>query len=52
VARFRELCTPDYRGYSCRPRIVENTMLFELRCFHSGLPLANLAPLLDLELAR
>jgi hypothetical protein len=40
-----------YRGYSCRPRVVENTMLFELRCFHSGLPLAHLAPLLDLAIA-
>ena len=56
VARFRELFgqppssafTPgDFHAYSCRPRVVENTMLFELRCFHSGLPLANLAPLLD-----
>jgi hypothetical protein len=34
-------------AYSCRPRVLENTMLFELRCFHSGLPLASLAPLLD-----
>ncbi|CAN5903003.1 hypothetical protein BH11MYX2_BH11MYX2_23530 [soil metagenome] len=37
-----------FHAYSCRPRVVENTMLFELRCFHSGLPLANLAPLLDI----
>lgn len=36
-----------FRAYSCRPRVVANTMLFELRCFHSGLPLASLAPLLD-----
>jgi hypothetical protein len=44
LARFT---APDFHGYSCRPRIVEDTMLFELRCFHSGLPLARLAPLLD-----
>jgi hypothetical protein len=37
-----------FHAYSCRPRVVENTMLFELRCFHSGLPLANLGPLLDI----
>ena len=55
VARFRELfgqppsgsfTSANFHAYSCRPRVVENTMLFELRCFHSGLPLANLAPLL------
>jgi hypothetical protein len=40
---------PDFHAYSCRPRVVEGTMLFELRCFHSGLPLANLAPLLDIS---
>ncbi|HEY4057153.1 MAG TPA: hypothetical protein VGM39_11120 [Kofleriaceae bacterium] len=37
----------DFHAYSCRPRVVANTMLFELRCFHSGLPLAALSPLLD-----
>jgi hypothetical protein len=58
LARFRELFgeppstsfTPGrFRAYSCRPRVVEDTMLFELRCFHSGLPLANLAPLLEVR---
>ncbi|MBL8625759.1 MAG: hypothetical protein JNK64_30885 [Myxococcales bacterium] len=38
---------PGFHAYSCRPRVVDATMLFELRCFHSGLPLADLAPLLD-----
>lgn len=56
VSRFRELfgqspsssfTAVDFHAYSCRPRVVENTMLFELRCFHSGLPLTCLAPLLD-----
>jgi hypothetical protein len=55
AARFRDLfgalpsssfAAPGFHAYSCRPRVVENTMLFELRCFHSGLPLARLAPLL------
>lgn len=36
-------------SYSCRTRVVEGTTLYELRCFHSGLPLANLAPLLDVR---
>lgn len=36
---------PDAYGY--RKRVVEDTALFELRCFHSGLPLANLGSLLD-----
>lgn len=44
-ARFRELCAS--RAYSCRPRIVDGVTLYELRCFHSGLPLAKLAPLLE-----
>ena len=61
VARFRELfgqpptssfTSANFRPYSCRPRVVENTMLFELRCFHPGLPLADLAPLLDVELEK
>ena len=56
VSQFRELfgqlpsssfTSVDFHAYSCRPRVVENTMLFELRCLHSGLPLACLAPLLD-----
>jgi hypothetical protein len=56
AARFRALfgqlptssfMAAGFHGYSCRPRVVANTMLFELRCFHSGLPLASLAPLLD-----
>ena len=56
VARFHALFgqTPNasftprgFHAYSCRPRVVENTMLFELRCLHPGLPLGNLAPLLD-----
>lgn len=38
---------PDFHAYSCRPRVVDNTMLFELRCFHAGVPLAALTPLLD-----
>lgn len=55
VARFRALfgqppsssfSSASFHAYSCRPRVVQNTMLFELRCFHSGLPLANLSPLL------
>lgn len=55
AARFRALfgqlpstsfTAPGFRAYSCRPRVVEDVMLFELRCFHSGLPLAKLAPLL------
>ncbi len=58
LTRFRELFgqapsssfTTDVHAYSCRPRVVDNTMLFELRCFHSGLPLSKLAPLLDLEI--
>jgi hypothetical protein len=41
VARFTAA------SYSCRTRLVEGTMLYEIRCFHSGLPLAELAPLLD-----
>jgi hypothetical protein len=59
-ARFRELfggqppssafSPGDFRAYSCRPRVVDDTMLFELRCFHPGLPLDRLAPLLDLGL--
>jgi hypothetical protein len=36
-----------FHAYSCRPRVLDNVMLFELRCFHSGVPLASLAPLLD-----
>ena len=47
LARFGAFTSERFHAYSCRPRVVENTMLFELRCFHSGLPLANLAPLLD-----
>ncbi|MBL0220344.1 MAG: hypothetical protein IPQ07_41555 [Myxococcales bacterium] len=61
VTRFRDLfgqppsssfTSEGFHAYSCRPRVVENTMLFELRCFHSGLPLANLAPLLEVDLDR
>lgn len=33
-------------AYTCRTRVVEGVTLFELRCLHSGLPLARLAPLL------
>lgn len=56
AARFRALfgqppsssfTAAGFHAYSCRPRVIANTMLFELRCFHSGLPLENLAPLLD-----
>jgi hypothetical protein len=56
AARFRALfgqppsssfTAAGFHAYSCRPRVIANTMLFELRCFHSGLPLASLAPLLD-----
>lgn len=36
----------DPDAYSCRTRIVEGVTLFEVRCLHSGLDLANLAPLL------
>jgi hypothetical protein len=55
AARFRDLFgqppspsfTPrGFHAYSCRPRVLEDTMLFELRCFHPGLPLANLGALL------
>lgn len=42
-----QFAAPGFRAYSCRPRVVDATMLFELRCFHSGLPLAALTPLLD-----
>lgn len=38
--------TDGFMAYSCRPRVVENTMLFELRCFHPGLPLTTLGELL------
>jgi hypothetical protein len=34
-------------SYSCRTRVLEDTVLYELRCFHAGLPLERLAPLLD-----
>ena len=56
AARFRALfgqppsssfTAAGFHAYSCRPRVIANTMLFVLRCFHSGLPLARLAPLLD-----
>jgi len=34
--------TNDFDAYTCRPKIIDEIMLFELRCFHSAINLSQL----------